>query len=107
MQTTDTITLDFAAIAEAAGFHPGADGRLNLPATQATADALAQAVQIGFLPEWVPGEPPMDVTLTGAGPVWGHLAIAHALHGRARRLTYAAPNAPDGICIFNHGGPAA
>ena len=95
-------TLDFAAIALAAGFEPGADGRLNLPPSQATADALARAAL--ELAPWQPGEAAQDVVLTGAGPVWGHLAIAHALHGRARKLTYAAPNAPDGIVIFNHGG---
>lgn len=42
------------------------------------------------------------VTLTGAGPVWGHLVIAHALHGRVPTLTYAAPNAPD-ITVWAHG----
>jgi hypothetical protein len=98
-----TKTLDFAAIAAAAGFEPGPGGRLNLPAEQATADALARAAL--DLAPWQPGDGPMDVTLTGAGPVWGHLAIAHALHGRARKLTYAAPNAPEGIVVFNHGAP--
>lgn len=95
-------TIDFSDVAAQAGFAPGADGRLNLPATQATADALARAAL--DLAPWSPGDPAQDVTLTGAGPVWGHLAIAHALHGRARRLTYSAPNAPDGIRIFSHGG---
>ena len=27
-----------------------------------------------------------DVTLTGPGPVWLYLRLAHALHGRARKL---------------------
>ena len=97
-----TITLDFAAIAATAGFQPGTDGRLNLPATQLSADALCHAA-LSMLPTWEPGQPAIAVTLTGAGPVWGHLAIAHALHGRAARLAYVAPNAPDGIVIFNHG----
>ena len=96
------MTLDFADIAAAAGFAPGPDGRLNLPATQETADALALAAL--SLAPWAPGDAPMDVVLTGAGPVWGHLCIAHALHGRARTLTYAAPNAPEGIVVFRHGG---
>ena len=95
-------TLDFAVIAAAAGFTAGDDSRLNLPATQQTADALARAAL--DLAPWAPGDEAQDVVLTGAGPVWGHLAIAHALHGRARKLTYAAPNAPDGIVVFNHGG---
>lgn len=93
--------LDFNAIAAAAGFTPGSDGRLNLSATQDTADALARAALV--LVPWVPGDGPLDVVLTGAGPVWGHLCIAHALHGRARTLTYSAPNAPDGIRVFSHG----
>lgn len=96
-----TATLNFADIADAAGFQPGADGRLNLPPTQETADALSVAAR-SLLGDWEPGSHPVDVTLTGAGPVWGHLAIAHGIHGRAARLTYAAPNAP-AIVIFNHG----
>jgi hypothetical protein len=98
----ETITLDFSAIAEHAGFQAGPDGRLNLPPTQLSADALCYAA-LNLLPAWSPGSPAIAVTLTGAGPVWGHLAIAHALHGRAARLTYSAPNAPEGIIIFNHG----
>ena len=97
-----TITLDFADIAARAGFQPGPDGRLNLPATQLSADALCHAA-LSLLPDWTPGSPAIAVVLTGAGPVWGHLAIAHALHGRAARLSYVAPNAPDGIVVFNHG----
>lgn len=93
--------LNFADIAAAAGFAPGADGKLNLPATQDTADALARAAA-DLLPAWQPGDAALTATLTGAGPVWGHLAIAHALHGRVVRLIYAAPNAPE-IKIFSHG----
>ena len=98
MQTT----LDFTAIAAKAGFETGADGRLNLPATQETADALARSA-LAMLPPFVPcGDAPIAVTLTGAGPVWGHLCIAHALHGRAAKLVYSAPNAP-AITVFAHG----
>ena len=93
--------LNFADVAAHAGHLPGADGRLNLPVSQATADALALAA-LALLPEWQVGDPPLTVTLTGAGPVWGHLVIAHALHGRAAKLVYSAPNAPE-ITIFNHG----
>jgi hypothetical protein len=42
-----------------------------------------------------------NVTLTGAAPVWLYLKIAHALHGRAKRLTYRSPVTGD-IEIFNH-----
>ena len=94
--------LTFQDIAAAAGFTPGPDGKLNIPSTQDSADALA-AASVRLLPVWTVGDTPVDVTLTGAGPVWGHLAIAHALHGRVRTLTYAAPNAP-AITVFSHGG---
>jgi len=32
-----------------------------------------------------------DIILTGQGPVWLYLRIAHALHGVARTLTYSSP----------------
>ncbi len=41
------------------------------------------------------------VTLTGPGPVWLYLKIAHALHGRARKLVYRSPVTGD-ITIFDH-----
>ena len=44
-----------------------------------------------------------EVTLTGAAPIWMYLKIAHALHGKAKRLFYSAPG--QGINefeIFNH-----
>lgn len=97
-----TKTLTFVQIANEAGFTPQTDGKLNLPAKQETANVLAQAAVTLVGGEWKPGDDVVDVVLTGAGPVWGHLAIAHALHGRARKLTYAAPNAPE-IVIFGHG----
>lgn len=42
-----------------------------------------------------------EVILTGAGPVWLYLKIAHALHGRARRLIYRSPVTGD-VVIFDH-----
>ena len=45
--------------------------------------------------------PGADVTLTGAGPIWLYLKIAHALHGRARILTYESP-VTGKVEIFNH-----
>ena len=45
--------------------------------------------------------PGADVTLTGPGPVWLYLRLAHALHGRARILTYDSP-VTGPIDIFNH-----
>lgn len=42
-----------------------------------------------------------DVQLTGAAPVWLYLRIAHALHGKARRLVYRSPAAGE-VDIFDH-----
>lgn len=42
-----------------------------------------------------------DVTLTGAAPVWLYLKLAHALHGRARRLLYTSP-VTGPVEVFNH-----
>jgi hypothetical protein len=44
-----------------------------------------------------------EVTLTGAAPIWMYLKIAHALHGKAKRLLYSAPGQGiSGFEIFNH-----
>lgn len=42
-----------------------------------------------------------EVVLTGAAPVWLYLSVAHALHGKARRLLYRAPVTGD-VVIFDH-----
>ena len=42
-----------------------------------------------------------DVTLTGRAPVWLYLALAHALHGVAKKLTYTSPVTGD-VIIFDH-----
>jgi hypothetical protein len=42
-----------------------------------------------------------EVILTGPGPVWLYLKIAHALHGKARRLIYRSPATGD-VVIFDH-----
>lgn len=96
------ITIQFSEIAGIAGYQPEPDGKLNIPATQQTADALAAAAITRLGGDWKPGDDRVSVCLTGAGPVWGYLAIAHALHGRVVKLRYSAPNAD--IVIFNHGG---
>jgi hypothetical protein len=41
------------------------------------------------------------VVLTGAGPVWLYLKIAHVLHGKAKRLIYRSPVTGD-VIIFDH-----
>ena len=42
-----------------------------------------------------------DVVLTGAAPIWLYLAVAHALHGQARRLWYASPVTGE-VLVFDH-----
>ena len=42
-----------------------------------------------------------NVTITGAAPVWLYLKIAHALHGRARKLIYTSPVTGE-VVIFDH-----
>jgi hypothetical protein len=41
------------------------------------------------------------VALTGQGPIWLYLKIAHALHGKARKLIYRSPVTGD-VVIFDH-----
>jgi len=42
-----------------------------------------------------------DVVLTGPGPVWLYLRIAHALHGKVRSLRYSSPVTGE-VVIFDH-----
>ena len=42
-----------------------------------------------------------EVVLTGPGPVWLYLAVAHALHGIATKLLYDSP-ATGEVVIFDH-----
>ncbi len=42
-----------------------------------------------------------DIVLTGAAPVWLYLKIAHALHGKAKKLIYRSPVTGD-VVIFDH-----
>jgi hypothetical protein len=42
-----------------------------------------------------------DIILTGQAPVWLYLTIAHALHGKARKLLYRSPVTGD-VVIFDH-----
>ncbi len=42
-----------------------------------------------------------EVVLTGAAPVWLYLKIAHALHGKAKKLIYRSPVTGD-VIIFEH-----
>lgn len=42
-----------------------------------------------------------DVILTGQGPIWLYLIIAHALHGKVKSLRYTSPVTGE-ITIFDH-----
>jgi hypothetical protein len=42
-----------------------------------------------------------EVVLTGKAPVWLYLTVAHALHGKAKRLIYRSPVTCD-VVIFDH-----
>jgi len=42
-----------------------------------------------------------DVVLTGKAPAWLYLKLAHALHGKARKLIYRSPVTGD-VVIFDH-----
>jgi CRISPR-associated protein (Cas_csx3) len=67
--------------------HTGAAKLADLPAYES---AVIDAVPPGA-----------DVVLTGPGPVWLYLRLAHALHGRARSLRYDSP-VTGPVEIFNH-----
>lgn len=42
-----------------------------------------------------------EIVLTGRAPVWLYLSVAHALHGKARKLIYRSP-VTDDVVIFDH-----
>jgi hypothetical protein len=42
-----------------------------------------------------------DVVLTGRALVWLYLSVAHALHGKARKLFYSSPVTGE-VVIFDH-----
>ena len=66
----------------------------------------ADTAKLALLPEYVEKALELagegnEVVLTGAGPVWLYLKIAHALHGKAKKLVYRSPVAGD-VVIFDH-----
>lgn len=71
----------------------------QLYATTGTAKLADLPAYEAQVKELVP--PGADVTLTGPGPVWLYLRLAHALHGRARKLFYNSP-VTGPVEIFNH-----
>ncbi len=62
--------------------------------------------KLSFLPEYLEKALELagqgnEVILTGAAPVWLYLKIAHALHGKAKKLVYRSPVTGD-VVIFDH-----
>lgn len=48
-----------------------------------------------------------EIVLTGQGPIWLYLKIAHALHGKSKKLIYRSPALKKGedqvdVIIFDH-----
>lgn len=80
---TGEVTLDVSQLYSGTGTAKLAD----LPAYE---EAVRQQVPAGAV-----------VRLTGAGPIWLYLRIAHVLHGRAKRLLYHSPVTGD-VVIFDH-----
>lgn len=89
--------IDITHLASKAGFDQKPDGSYVLPNSQETADTLAKLAVDAVKDE----TERLDIILTGGAPIWAHLKVAHALHGRALRLTYKSPIVE--IQIFNHG----
>ena len=69
--------------------------------------AADETALLAHLPEYerkaveqLPKDTIVDVCLTGGGPIWLYLRIAHALHGLVRVLSYSSPAAGK-VIIFN------
>jgi hypothetical protein len=71
----------------------------TLYATTGTAKLADLAAYEARVRDLVP--PGADVTLTGPAPVWLYLRLAHALHGRVRKLDYESP-VTGPVEIFDH-----
>ena len=65
-----------------------------------------ETAKLALLPEYLEhalalaGEG-QEVVLTGAAPIWLYLTVAHALHGKAKRLIYRSPVVGD-VVVFDH-----
>jgi CRISPR-associated Csx3 family protein len=42
-----------------------------------------------------------EIVLTGEAPIWLYLSLAHALHGKVRKLFYSSPVTGE-VLIFDH-----
>jgi len=66
----------------------------------------ADTAKLSALPDYVARAMEMAgegnvVKLTGAGPVWLYLKIAHALHGKVLKLVYDSPASGE-VVVFDH-----
>jgi CRISPR-associated DxTHG motif protein len=77
----DVVTIDLST------FYSGAAKLSDLPDYERRALELAGEGRV--------------VVLTGQAPIWMYLRIAHALHGKARRLIYSSPVTGE-VTIFDH-----
>jgi hypothetical protein len=69
-------------------------------------DLYTDTAKLSLLPDYVKKALELagegnEVVLTGAGPVWLYLKIAHVLHGKAKKLIYRSPVTGD-VVIFDH-----
>jgi CRISPR-associated Csx3 family protein len=69
-------------------------------------EIYGEQAKLAALPEYVAAAKAAagrgnEVVLTGPGPVWLYLVLAHALHGIATRLVYNSPATGD-VVIFDH-----
>jgi hypothetical protein len=69
-------------------------------------ELYGETAKLSLLPEYVEKALQLagegnEVVLTGQAPVWLYLTVAHALHGKARKLRYRSPVTGD-VVIFDH-----
>jgi hypothetical protein len=78
------------------------DDTINIDVRSLYPDAakLADLAQYAAKAQELAGEGKV-VILTGQGPIWLYLKIAHALHGKAGKLIYRSPVTGD-VTIFDH-----
>lgn len=69
-------------------------------------ELYGETAKLSLLPEYLDkalklARERQEVVLTGAAPIWFYLKVAHALHGKARKLLYRSPVTGD-VVIFDH-----
>lgn len=69
-------------------------------------ELYGETAKLDLLPDYIDQAKEMaghgqDVTITGPGPVWLYLAVAHVLHGLAKSLAYDSP-VTGPVIVFDH-----